>query len=170
MALGSSLANAQISPLDTDLGDAYYYVDHFDIAIDRPIKDVWPHILAMSSWMPWMAGTDSESPTVSEGDRINLYGDFYVEVVKVIPENMILIVNWPVAEGGEETQGIAMVTAKESGCRTLVSIFMSRIFYWFEGEENPQRMTKKSPDFVNSRRSTFKDNFLVQLKTLAEGS
>ncbi|PCJ27257.1 MAG: hypothetical protein COA96_03480 [SAR86 cluster bacterium] len=165
----SRLLNAQISPVDIDLGDSYYYTDHFDITIGRSVSVVWPHILEMSSWMPWMAETNSTSSTVAEGDLIRLYDDFYIEVAKIIPENMVLLVNLPNSQEGEATQGIAMVTIKEIDAdNSVVSIFMSRIYYWFGENENQQRTTRESEEFSNSRQTTFKNNFLSQLKQLAE--
>jgi hypothetical protein len=161
-------AMAQISELDAGLGDSYYYVDHFEIIIDKPLSDVWPHVIAMGKWMPWMASKDSPNEIASEGQKVNLYGDFYIEVVKVIPQKMILLTNLPGVERGEQSQGIAMVSVIEINGKTLVSIFMSRIYNWFEPTENPQREIRESTDFAKQRKATFKDNFLEKLKQLSE--
>ncbi|MBB3059571.1 SRPBCC family protein [Microbulbifer rhizosphaerae] len=158
---------AQINNLETNLGGSYYYVDHFETVIDKPVDEVWPHVVEMSKWMPWMAA-DSESNKISEGDRIHLYGGFYIEVVKIIPKKMIVLANLPNVDRGEQSQGIAMVSVAEANGKTLVSIFMSRIYNWFDSKENPQRATRESSEFSDQRKATFKDNFLVKLKQLAE--
>lgn len=131
------------------------------------MNQVWPHVLEMGTWMPWAAGSE-ESSMRSQGDVINLYDDFYIEVAKIIPESMILLVNLPNTQEGEDTQGIAMVTVKETGERTLVSLFMSRIYYWFGISENALRDRRAAPEFGESRRETYKENFLNTLKELAE--
>ncbi|MGL6161936.1 hypothetical protein [Microbulbifer sp.] len=159
---------AQINELETSLGDSYYYVDHFETVINRPADEVWPHVVEMGKWMPWMAGGNSEIKDVSEGKKVHLYGDFYIEVVKVIPQKMILLANLPSMEKGEQSQGVAMVSITESNGKTIVSIFMSRIYNWFEDKENSQRVTRESAEFASQRKATFKDNFLAKLKALAE--
>lgn len=165
--LGTATAKGQISPLESEIGASYYYTDHYEVLIEKPVEDVWPHILEMGSWMPW-AAADEGGSVVSEGDIINLYEDFYIEVAKVLPESMILLVNLPNSQEGEDTQGLAMVTAKEADGKTLVSLFMSRIYYWFSIDENGLRERRSTSEFRASRRATYKENFLLKLKELAE--
>src|SRR5690606_17425802 len=129
------------------------------------LEDVWPHVLQMGSWMPWLG---DESSVISEGDIINLYDDFYIEVAKVIPESTVLLVHLPNSQEGEDTQGVAMVTAKEVAGKTLVSLFMSRIYYWFNSDENGLLERRSSQEFGASRRATYKEGFLFKLKELAE--
>lgn len=159
---------AQINDLQESLGDSYYYVDHFETIIDKPAEEVWPHVIEMGKWMPWMASKNSGATKISEGERVHLYGDFYIEVVKIIPQKMIVLANLPNVDQGEQSQGIAMVSITESNGKTLVSIFMSRIYNWFDSKENSQRKTRESKEFANKRKETFKDNFLARLKQLSE--
>lgn len=159
---------AQVSALDADIGDSYYYVDHFEITIDKQVSDVWPHVIEMGAWMPWMAIKDSPSNIVQEGQKVNLYGDSYIEVVKIIPEKMVLLANLPNVENGEESQGIAMVSLVESEGKTIVSIFMSRIYSQTGALKSTQRSTRESIDFSTQRKEMFKGNFLEKLKQLAE--
>lgn len=166
--LCSTIATAQISELQSDLGGSYYYTDHYEVTIDKPVADVWPHVLSMSKWMPWMANAVPASETVEEGMRVNLYGDFYIEVEKIIPERMIVLINLPVTDKGEQSQGIAMININEANGKTQVSIFMSRIYNWFEASENSQRKTRESTEFSAQRKATFQNNFLAKLKQLAE--
>lgn len=120
MSLGLVPSFAQIQNLESGLGNSYNYADHFDIVINKPVDEVWPHVINMSTWMSWMANKNTETSEVLEGDKINLYGDFYIEVAKVIPKKMILLVNPPAIERGEQTQGIAMVSIVEHDGKTLV--------------------------------------------------
>lgn len=166
--MGSLFAVAQVSVLDADHGDAYYYTDHFEIIIDKPASDVWPHVVAMGTWMPWMATEDSPEGTIQEGKKVNLYGDSYIEVVKIIPQKMVLLTNLPSIENGEQSQGIAMVSVAEADGKTLVSIFMSRIYSQMEASNNTQRITRESAEFAKQRKEVFKNNFLKKLKHLAE--
>lgn len=159
---------AQVSALNIDRDDSYYYVDHFEIIIDKPVSDVWPHVLAMGTWMPWMATEYSPEGTVQEGKKINLYGDSYIEVVKIIPQKMILLANLPSVENGEQSQGIAMVSVADVNGNTLVSIFMSRIYLGSEASNNAQRLTRESAEFAKQRKEVFQNNFLKKLKSLAE--
>ncbi|WP_299944215.1 hypothetical protein [uncultured Microbulbifer sp.] len=159
---------AQVSNIESNFGDSYYYVDHFEIIIDKPANEVWPHVLEMGKWMPWMNQGNSKDSQISENDRVHLYGEFYIEVVKIIPQKMILLANLPAVEEGEESQGVAMVSISESNGVTQVSMFMSRIYNWFEPEINYKRATRESVEFSNQRKSTFRDNFLGKLKQLSE--
>ena len=168
LSLASGSAPAQIYDLEADLGKSYYYTDHFEITIDKPTDRVWPQLLHMGQWMPWMATEGTDSKPVSEGDRVNLYGDVQIEVVKIVPQKMILLANLPHTDRGEQSQGIAMISISESNGKTLVSLFMNRVYYWFDAAENPQRATRASADFANQRRATFRGKFLAKLKQLAE--
>lgn len=168
LSLISLSSLAQINELDANLGDSYYYVDHFETVINKPVDEVWPHVVEMGKWMPWMAGDKSKVKEISEGEKVHLYGNFYIEVTKIIPQKMILLTNLPSVDRGEQSQGIAMISITESNRKTVVSIFMSRIYNWFETKENPQRVTRDSTEFASQRKTIFKDNFLAKLKQLAE--
>lgn len=79
--LTPNIGVSQVSPLEVESGDSYYYVDHFEIIIDKPISDVWPHILNMSSWMPWMEGVNNRTLNVSEGALISAFNAFSADSV-----------------------------------------------------------------------------------------
>lgn len=169
LALAWALPSAaQVSALETDSASAYYYTDHFEVLIDRPVDETWPHVVELGTWMPWMASEDSPTGTAVEGRRVTLYGDNVMEVVKVIPERMILLANLPVEENGERSQGTAMVSVIASGGGTLVSIFMNRVYVEVDGAESPQRAKRESTAFAEQRRTTFLDGFLSTLKRLVE--
>lgn len=161
-------ATAQISPLDTNAGESYYYTDHYETLINKPVADVWPFIVDLGSWMAGLKEANETPPVGVEGEVIRLYGDFYIEVVKAIPEKMLLMVNLPGTQQGEATQGIAMITAQETDGKTLVSLFMSRVYYWFQADQNSLRQRRESSNFAKSRQTLYKDKFLGKLKELAE--
>lgn len=164
------LAFAQIDPLDEHLGDSYYYVDHFEVVLEKRLSEVWPTLVDLSSWMPGLAEANEPLPDMTQGAVFHLYDDFYMEVAKIIPERMILLVNLPGSQQGEDTQGIAMISTHGVGDKTIVSIFMSRIFFWFEAEENPLRERRNSVEFVEARRSSYEDDILQRLREAVENS
>ena len=161
-------ASAQIRPLDSDIDESYYYTDHFEIVIDKPVNDVWPVLIELGSWMAGLEEANPSSPVGVEGEVFRLYGDFHMEVVKVIPEKMLLLVNLPNSQQGEDTQGIAMITTQEVEGKTLVSMFMSRIYFWSEPGQNTLREQRESSDHSAQRTKLYKDNFLSRLKQLVE--
>lgn len=97
-------------------------------------------------------------------DHYHLYDDFYIEVAKDIRDKMILLVNLPNSQEGEDTQGIAMISVHEAGEGTIVSIFMSRIYFWFEAHDNALRERRESREFAESRRASYEDDVLRKLQ------
>ena len=161
-------ADAQISPLDSSIDESYYYTDHYEVVINRSVSEVWPHVVEISSWMPGLDALNETKPMGVEGETFRLYGNFHMQVVKVIPEKMLLLVNLPNIQKGEETRGIAMVTAQEVDGKTLVSIFMSRIYFWSKAEKNELREKRESSGHIEKRKRMYKEGFLERLRALAE--
>jgi hypothetical protein len=168
MATFLQMAKAQISPLESDAGESYYYTDHYEVVIDKPVSGVWPFIIDMGSWMTGLNDANESSPAGVEGETFRLYGNFYMEVVKVIPEKMLLLVNLPNTQEGEDTQGVAMITAQEADGKTLVSIFMNRIYLWSQSEKNVLRERRESSNHAANRKVMYKEKFLTRLKELVE--
>jgi hypothetical protein len=165
-----TLGYGQVSDFKSELGDHYYYTDHFEIDIEAPAEEVWPQLVKMRTWLPWMANSSSDNPIVSEGERVNLYGEFYIEVVKVVPQDFVLLANLPAQQEGEQSHGIAMVTLSELSGSSVVSIFMSRANLWYGEAKSPLREKRESQEFSAGRQAMFKDNFLEKLKSLVEES
>ena len=88
VAIFSQVGFAQISPLKSDVGNSYYYIDHYEVVIDKPAADVWPFIIDMGAWMPGLKKANESSPIGVEGEVFRLYGNFHMEVVKVILANI----------------------------------------------------------------------------------
>ena len=166
----SQVGFAQISPLKSDVGNSYYYIDHYEVVIDQPVGDVWPFIIDMGAWMPGLKKANESSPIGVEGEVFRLYGDFHMEVAKVIPEKMLLLVNLPNIQEGEKTQGTAMITVSEESGKTLVSLIMNRIYLWPKSEKNILREKRESSEQVDSRARIYKQGFLARLKKLSEGT
>jgi hypothetical protein len=168
MVSGFSMASAQVAPLGGEAESSYYYIDHYEVVIEDELSAVWPVLVDLGKWMPGLAEANDPMPPVTQGAVLHLYDDFYLEVAKVIPEKMILLVNLPNSQEGEDTQGIAMISAHGFGEETLVSLFMSRIYFWLAVDENPLRATRESADFIESRRAAYEDNVLSRLRLAVE--
>ena len=166
----SQVGFAQISPLKSDVGNSYYYIDHYEVVIDQPVGDVWPFIIDMGAWMPGLKKANESSPIGVEGEVFRLYGDFHMEVAKVIPEKMLLLVNLPTIQQGEEMQGTAMITVSEENGKILVSLIMNRIYIWPRYEKNVLRERRKSSEHSDNRSHMYNQGFLANLKKLSEGT
>lgn len=161
------LTFAQISPLDGEFGDSYYFVDHYEVDVNRPVSEVWPAVVHLGSWLPGLAEANERSPVAVEGEIFRLYGDFFMEVIKVIPESFLVMLNLPNSQGGEQTQGVAMLSLRDKGGRTVVSLFMSRFFFWPEQSQNSLRTRRESAEFSEERRKNYR-TILNTLKEIAE--
>lgn len=93
--------------------------------------------------------------------------DFFFEVLKLVPNRLMIGVNLPFAIQGEEGVGVAMLTLTEVDGRTLVSNFMSRHFSWPQEDPNPIRETRESDKFLEFRQSSQNAN-LLRLKEIVE--
>ena len=162
--------SAQVSPLEEDTGDSYYYVDHYEVVLDKRLSEVWPILADLASWMPGLAEANDTIPATRQGAVFHLYDDFYIEVAKVIRDRMILLVNLPNSQEGEDTQGIAMISVHEIEDGTMVSIFMSRIYFWFEAQDNPLRDRRESREFAESRRASYEDDVLRRLQEAVDNA
>ena len=120
--------------------------------------------------MPGLKEANESSPIAVEGEVFRLYGNFHMEVVKVIPEKMLLLVNLPNIQEGEKTQGTAMITVSEENGKILVSLIMNRIYIWPRYEKNVLRERRKSSERSENRSHMYNQGFLANLKKLSEGT
>jgi hypothetical protein len=169
----AAAACAGVSPLSSKLGDSYYFVDHYDIVIDRPANEIWPHLLDFGSWLAPATGKGMihvSGPRHGEGEVFRLYNgeNFFMQVTKIIPDKLLVGVNLPTAQQGESAlAGIVMVTLTGQGAKTVVSMFMSRQYSWFGKAPDPLRKVRGSERFAESRRAGFEKS-LQRLKTACE--
>ena len=162
----AGVCTAQISSMSQDAGESYYYVDHYEILINQPVNEVWQATLAMGQWVPFLADALPEEPVV-EGQVFHLYDQFSLKVAQLIPEQMLLLINLPTVQESEYTQGVVMISLAGTETGTLVSMFMSRAYFWFDGEQNPLRYTRESRDFQQERNDTY-SRLLQNLKNNIE--
>lgn len=162
---------AGVSPLHNRFGDSYYFVDHYDIVIDRPADAVWPHMTDLASWLTPVAGKGMihvAGPRHGEGEVFRLYRgqDFFLQITKIIPNKLIMGVNLPASQRGEKAvAGVVMMTLMSKGSKTVVSVFMSRQYSWFAKTPDPLRKVRESAQFAKSRRASFEEA-LERLKAL----
>jgi hypothetical protein len=167
--LGARSASAGSSLIESDLANAYYFVEHYEVLIDRAPGAVWPHLLDMGSWMYRFDMIPVSGPQSEERQVFRLYAgeEFFFEIVKVIPGRMIVGVNLPSTMHGEEMIGVSMLTLTEVNGRSLVAIFMSRHNTWPEAGKNLLRETRDSAEFRESTHAMW-DGFMQRLRELAE--
>lgn len=152
--------------------DTYNFVSHYRVQIDAPREQVWPILLNLKSWMyEFELSTISGAPG-TEGQILRLYTgqDFKTQTTKIIPNEMISIVNLPMTFKDEFVTGISVFTLHQTNSGTEVSLTMSRRYTWTGEGDNPLRVTRNSEEFQNQTRSMWQDRFLKRLKNLAEGN
>jgi hypothetical protein len=169
--VATSLASAETVIVDSDLTDSYYFVDTYEVLIDAPAEDIWPHLLDVASWMFEFSMIHESGPHNAEGEVFRLYEgqDFFVEIAKILPGKLLVLVNLPSTMQDEESVGIGMTSLTAVGGKTLVSHFMSRHYDWSLAAPNPLRERRASQDFQENTRVTW-DKFLNRLRELAEGT
>lgn len=157
------------SVVESDFANAYHYVDHYEVMIDAPPQEVWPKLLDFASWMHEFDMEHQSGPETAPGAVYRIYEgqDLLFEVVKVIPEKMILGVNLPSMLEGEASVGMSMITLAEFDGQTLVTNFMSRQYEWHQQEPNPSKSRRESADFKEFNQRVW-DNFFARLKELVE--
>lgn len=165
-------AHAESLIVDSELADAYHFVDTYETIIDAPPAVVWPQIANIRSWMDAASMIHEAGPYGAEGEVFRLYEgqDYFAEAVKLIPNTLLLLANLPANVEGEDMVGIAMITLTDIGGQTLVSSFMSRQFHWPVDAENPLRARRESAEYREFNRAAWEDRFFVRLHELVEQS
>jgi hypothetical protein len=162
----SPAASGQPEIIDSNLADSYFFVDHYEIVIDRSPEEVWRYILDLPTWM----GLIHESgPRGEVGEVFRLYEgeDFFFETTNLIPNRLLVGVLQPFEIEGEESLGMGMLVLTDLGGKTLVSNFMSRHFAWFQEAPNPMRERRESAEYVESTQR-MQNTVLARLKELVE--
>jgi hypothetical protein len=152
--------------------ETYNFVTHYRVQIDAPKEQIWPYLVNLKSWMYEFELSTISGTLGNEGQILRLYTDqdFKVQVTKVIPGELIAIVNLPMTFKGEFVTGIGVITLHQTKSGTEVSLTMSRRYTWAGEGENPLRATRSSEQFQDETRSMWQDRFLERLKNLAEGN
>lgn len=169
LLLASNTAAASETIIDEPGGDSYHFVSHYSVEIKAPVETVWKHLIDLGSWM-----YDFEMQSVAglddlEGRVLRLYEgqDFYVQITKVVPEELLVIANLPAPMEGERlSSGISVTTLTEKAGLTLVQLTMSRRYTWSESGENHLKSRRKSKEFKEKTRATW-NRFLGRLSALS---
>ena len=167
----SSLASSEtLTP--EPAGETYNFVTHYRVHIDAPKERVWPVLVNLKSWMYEFELSTITGEPGTEGQVLRLYSgqEFRIQVTKVIPNEMITIVNLPMTFKEEFVTGIGVMTLHETTNGTEVSLTMSRRYTWKGQGESPLRATRSSEKFQAQTRAMWQDRFLGRLKNLAEGN
>lgn len=165
------VASADTVIIDSELADSYHFVDTYEVLIDEPPVKVWPHLVAVGSWMYEFSMIPESGPKDAEGAVFRLYEgqDYFMQLAKVIPGRLLVAVNLPSSVGGEELVGIGMLTLTEVDGKTLVSNFMTRQSVRTQGTSNTLRERRQSAEFQENTRDQW-NRFLARLRELAEGT
>ncbi len=148
----------------------YNFVTHYRVVINAPRADVWPVLVDLKSWMyEFELATLSGQPG-QEGQVLRLYAgqDFKVQVLRVVPDELLVLANLPMTFEDEFVTGIGVMTLHETDSGTEVALTMSRRYTWNGEGDNPLRVTRSSAAFQDRTRAMWQDRFLERLKMLAE--
>lgn len=162
-------APAAESMLESELADSYHYIDKYEILINAPAALIWPHLVDLGSWMNSFSMIHESGPVNGEGEILRLYEgeEFYLQIVKLIPQRMLVGVNLPSSIENEDSVGVVMITLAEFEEGTLASIFMSRQYDWPGPGDNPIKQRRETATFVEFNNTIYK-GFLERLKELSE--
>jgi uncharacterized protein YndB with AHSA1/START domain len=153
--------------------DSYHFVSHYSVEIDAPVEEVWKHLVDLGSWMYEFEMAHVSGSPGRAGQVLRLYEgqEFLVQVIDVVPEELLVIANLPSNFRGERSTGTGVMTLHWNGSATTVSLTMSRR-YEAEEPDSPgfdeQRAVRESVEFRSATRAMWQDRFLARLRSLAE--
>lgn len=168
MLVSIATASETITPEPDE--SSYHFVSHYSVVVNAPASAVWNQLVDVGSWMyEFELSLESGTPG-HEGEVRRLYPgqDFFIEITKVIPNELFVFANLPSRFNGEYSTGVAVITLSETGGITTVSLTMSRRYSWDSTEPNPQRSMRESPEFKERTRAMWQERFLGRLRSLVE--
>ncbi len=166
-----SLANASETVTSEPDGSSYHFVSHYSVDVNASAPAVWQQLIDVRSWMyEFDLSLESGTPG-AEGEVRRLYPgqEFFIEITKVIPNELLVFANLPATLNGEYSTGIAVITLGEREGTTTVNLTMSRRYSWDSDEPNAQRAMRESPEFQERTKAMWQDRFLGRLRSLVEG-
>ena len=151
-------------------GSSYHFVSHYSVDVAASAADVWDHLVDLASWMNEFDLSVESGSLGEEGEIRRLYAgqDFFIQVTKAIPGELLVFANLPSNFNGEASTGVVVISLHESNGATTVRLTMSRRYSWDSEEPNPQRSMRESPEFLERTRAMWNERFLPRLKSLAE--
>ncbi len=152
--------------------DSYHFVSHYRVSIDAPPDTVWEHLIDLGSWMYEFELQHVSGDPRKAGEVLRLYAEqnFFVQITKAIPSELLVIANLPSTFKGEFSTGIGVMTLHEIGAKTVVDLTMSRRYSWREEGENPMKRIRESSAFNQNTDAMWQDRFLERLRALSERS
>lgn len=162
----ASGAFAQHTIIDSELAEAYFFVDHYETVIEKTPEEVWSQLVNLPSWTGM---THEAGPERAVGEVLRLYEgeDFFLEVSQQIPSRLLMGTLQPFVIEGEESLGLLMLVLTDLGSETLVSMFWSRHFAWFQDGPNPLRERRESREYLDLNKNS-QNAILARLKQIAE--
>ena len=151
-------------------GSSYHFVSHYSIDVAASANEVWNQLVDVGSWMYEFDMSLVSGEPGQEGEVRRLYSgqDFFMEITKVIPGELLVLANLPSSFNEESSTGVVVITLNESNGIITVRLTMSRRYSWGSEEPNPQRSMRESPEFQERTRAMWRERFLPKLKSLAE--
>ena len=166
--VSAAMASETVTPEPDE--SSYHFVSHYSIEVSAPASAVWNQLVDVGSWMyEFELSLESGTPG-QEGETRRLYSgqDFFIEITKVIPNELLVFANLPSSFDGEYSTGVAVITLSESSGITTVRLTMSRRYSWESAEPNPQRSMRESLEFRERTRAMWQERFLGRLRSLVE--
>ncbi|MEL7537004.1 MAG: hypothetical protein AAFM91_08005 [Pseudomonadota bacterium] len=166
-ATGASASETLISEPDES---SYHFVSHYSIEINASANEVWNEMIDLGSWMTEFDLILESGVAGQAGEVRRLYSgqEFFIEITKVISNELLVFANLPSELNGEHSTGVAVISLTENGATTTVKLTMSRRYSWDNEEPNPQRLMRETPEFQERTRSMWNERFLPKLKSLSE--
>ena len=165
-------ANAGASETVTDEpdGSSYHFVAHYTIDLKASAPEVWDQLVDLRSWMFEFDLLPEAGTPGQEGEIRRLYSgqDFFIEITKVVPNEVLVFANLPTTFNGEHSTGVAVISLSETEGVTTLSLTMSRRYTWSGEGDNPQRTLRESPEFRGRTRAMWQERFLGRLRSLVE--
>lgn len=151
-------------------GTSYHFVSHYSIDVAAPADEVWNQLVDVGSWMYEFDLSMVSGKPGQEGEVRRLYTgqDFFIEITKVIPNELLVFANLPSTFNGESSTGVAVISLNGGNGMTTVKLTMSHRYSWDSTEPNPQRSVRESPEFRERTRAMWNERFLPKLKSLVE--
>ena len=170
VTLSACIATASETVTAEPNGSSYHFVSHYSVDVNASVPAVWQHLVDVGSWMyEFDLSLESGIPG-REGEVRRLYSgqEYFIEITKVIPGEVLVFANLPAEQNGEHSTGIAVITLSQCEGVTTVNLTMSRRYSRDSAEPNPLRLMRESPEFHERARAMWQDRFLGRLKSLAE--
>ena len=160
---------AATSVIDEPGDGAYNIVSHYQVSIDAPEEVVWAQLLDLKSWMYEFELTTVAGHRGQAGEVLRLYEeqDFLIQLVMLIPNELLVMVNLPSTFQGEYSTGSGVISLYRLAGKTMVELTMSRRYTWMGEGINDQRSIRESEASIQNTDEMWQDRFLDMLRCLS---